>query len=149
MYCRVRTNVLRMLMRWRLGMASSYGRGFCGMWKRAVCNRAMSRLMKTTTATILRPGDRFFRAHSFLTTTSLIATRGCHNRCGFCYLATDGLRMPYRMRHPQQVAAEFADDKQPYAVFIDNNLGSRPGLFASACARFASAQQNLERGCHH
>ena len=23
---------------------------------------------------------------SFLTTTSLIATRGCHNRCGFCYL---------------------------------------------------------------
>ncbi|PWU11457.1 MAG: hypothetical protein C5B51_02540, partial [Terriglobia bacterium] len=25
---------------------------------------------------------------SFLTTTSLIATRGCHNRCGFCYLAT-------------------------------------------------------------
>ena len=38
--------------------------------------------------------------HSFLTTTSLIATRGCHNRCGFCYLATDGLRMPYRMRDP-------------------------------------------------
>lgn len=29
--------------------------------------------------------------NSFLTTTSLIATRGCHNRCGFCYLATDGL----------------------------------------------------------
>ncbi|HZF05927.1 MAG TPA: hypothetical protein VE932_16455 [Patescibacteria group bacterium] len=29
---------------------------------------------------------------SFLATTSLIATRGCHNRCGFCYLATDGLR---------------------------------------------------------
>src|ERR1700721_3095822 len=26
---------------------------------------------------------------SFLTTTSLIATRGCHNRCGFCYLAKD------------------------------------------------------------
>jgi radical SAM superfamily enzyme YgiQ (UPF0313 family) len=37
---------------------------------------------------------------SFLTTTSLMATRGCHNRCGFCYLATDGLRMPYRMRDP-------------------------------------------------
>ena len=34
--------------------------------------------------------------NSFLTTSSLIATRGCHNRCGFCYLATDGLRMPYR-----------------------------------------------------
>ncbi|MGH8241251.1 MAG: hypothetical protein ACREXP_30130, partial [Steroidobacteraceae bacterium] len=31
---------------------------------------------------------------SFLTTTSVIATRGCHNRCGFCYLSTDGLHMP-------------------------------------------------------
>src|SRR5260370_41065253 len=63
--------------------------------------------------------------HSFLTTTSLIATRGCHNRCGFCYLATDGLRMPYRMRHPQQVVDEFEADNQPYAVFTDNNPGSR------------------------
>ena len=45
---------------------------------------------------------------SFLTTTSLIATRGCHNRCGFCYLATEGLRMPYEMRDAEQVAAEFA-----------------------------------------
>ena len=44
---------------------------------------------------------------SFLTTTSLIATRGCHNRCGFCYLATDGLRMPYRMRHPQPLLPIF------------------------------------------
>ena len=31
---------------------------------------------------------------SFLTTTSVIATRGCHNRCDFCYLATEGLHMP-------------------------------------------------------
>src|SRR5690349_21169319 len=71
---------------------------------------------------------------SFLTTTSLIATRGCHNRCGFCYLATDGLRMPYRMRHPQQVAEEFKADDQPYAVFIDNNLGSRHDYLHSLCA---------------
>src|SRR5947209_8144780 len=66
---------------------------------------------------------------SFLTTTSLIATRGCHNRCGFCYLATDGLRMPYRMRDPGQVAAECLADGQPYAVFGGNNLGcNRPYL---------------------
>jgi radical SAM superfamily enzyme YgiQ (UPF0313 family) len=32
--------------------------------------------------------------------------------------------MPYRMRDPEQVAAEFMADDQPYAVFIDNNLGS-------------------------
>ena len=71
---------------------------------------------------------------SFLTTTSLIATRGCHNRCGFCYLATDGLRMPYRMRRPAQIAAEFEADDQPYAVFIDNNLGSRPDYLRALCA---------------
>jgi radical SAM superfamily enzyme YgiQ (UPF0313 family) len=70
---------------------------------------------------------------SFLTTTSLIATRGCHNRCGFCYLATDGLRMPYRMRDPEQIAAEFAADRQPYAVFIDNNLGSNPEYLRRLC----------------
>ncbi len=70
---------------------------------------------------------------SFLTTTSLIATRGCHNRCGFCYLATDGLRMPYRMRDPAQVAAEFAADGQPYAVFVDNNLGSNREYLRSLC----------------
>ena len=70
---------------------------------------------------------------SFLTTTSLIATRGCHNRCGFCYLATEGLRMPYRMRHPSQVVAEFAADNQPYAVFIDNNLGSRKDYLHALC----------------
>jgi radical SAM superfamily enzyme YgiQ (UPF0313 family) len=71
---------------------------------------------------------------SFLTTTSLIATRGCHNRCGFCYLATDGLRMPYRMRRPEQVVEEFKADGQPYAVFIDNNLGSRRDYLDQLCS---------------
>ena len=70
---------------------------------------------------------------SFLTTTSVIATRGCHNRCGFCYLATDGLRMPYRMRDPNQIAAEIEADGQPYAVFIDNNLGSRKDYLHRLC----------------
>ncbi len=70
----------------------------------------------------------------FLTTTSLIATRGCHNRCGFCYLATEGMRMPYRMRDPGQIAAEFEADRQPYAVFIDNNLGSNREYLRALCA---------------
>lgn len=70
---------------------------------------------------------------SFLTTSSLIATRGCHNRCNFCYLATDGLRMPYRMREPAQVAAEIEANGEPYAVFIDNNLGSRREYLRSVC----------------
>jgi radical SAM superfamily enzyme YgiQ (UPF0313 family) len=69
----------------------------------------------------------------FLTTTSLIATRGCHNRCGFCYLSTDGLKMPYQVRDPEQVVTEFAGDEQPYGVFIDNNLGSRPEYLRRLC----------------
>ncbi|HEX4786067.1 MAG TPA: radical SAM protein, partial [Candidatus Sulfotelmatobacter sp.] len=80
------------------------------------------------------PRRSLLARHSFLTTTSLIATRGCHNRCGFCYLATDGLRMPYRMRDPQQVASEFQENGQPYAVFIDNNLGSRREYLHQLCA---------------
>jgi radical SAM superfamily enzyme YgiQ (UPF0313 family) len=78
---------------------------------------------------------------SFLTTTSLIATRGCHNRCGFCYLSTDGLVMPYRMRDPEQVVAEFLADGQPYGVFIDNNLGSRPDYLRRLCRALAPIER--------
>src|SRR5262249_51890574 len=63
---------------------------------------------------------------SFLTTTSLIATRGCHNRCGFCYLSTDGLHMPYLVRDVEQIVNEFRADDQPYAGFVANTRGSRP-----------------------
>lgn len=70
---------------------------------------------------------------AFLTTTSINATRGCHNRCGFCYLATDGLRMPYQYRDPEQVAAEVVADGQPYFVFTDNNLGSKPAYLRALC----------------
>src|SRR2546427_648206 len=37
------------------------------------------------------PRRELLPRRQFLTTSSLIATRGCHNRCGFCYLSTDGL----------------------------------------------------------
>jgi radical SAM superfamily enzyme YgiQ (UPF0313 family) len=70
---------------------------------------------------------------SFLTTSSVIATRGCHNRCGFCYLSTAGLHMPYRLRDVEQVVAELKADGQPYAVFVDNNLGSRPEYLRELC----------------
>ena len=43
---------------------------------------------------------------AFLTTSSLIATRGCHSRCGFCYLSTKGLHMPYLVRDVEQIAAQ-------------------------------------------
>jgi len=81
------------------------------------------------------PRRDLLQRDGYLTTTSVIATRGCHNRCGFCYLATDGLRMPYQMRDPDQVADEIAADGRPYAVFVDNNLGSRPDYLRRLCRR--------------
>jgi radical SAM superfamily enzyme YgiQ (UPF0313 family) len=36
-------------------------------------------------------------------------------------------------RDPEQIAREFQADGQPYAVFIDNNLGSRPEYLRQLC----------------
>jgi radical SAM superfamily enzyme YgiQ (UPF0313 family) len=83
------------------------------------------------------PRRSILDVESFLTTASVIATRGCHNRCGFCYLATDGLHMPYQMKDPAAVAEEIRRERQPYAVFIDNNLGSRPGYLRALCRALA------------
>lgn len=41
--------------------------------------------------------------------------------------------MPYLMRDPEQIAAEFEADGQPYGVFTDNNLGSRPEYLRALC----------------
>jgi len=69
----------------------------------------------------------------FLTTTSVIASRGCRSRCAFCYLATEGLRVPYRVRDPQDIARQIEADGQPYAVFVDNNLGARRDYLRRLC----------------
>jgi radical SAM superfamily enzyme YgiQ (UPF0313 family) len=70
---------------------------------------------------------------SFLTTASMISTRGCHNRCGFCYLSTRGLQMPYLTRDVEQVVDELRASRQPYAVFVDNNLGSNRRFLRNLC----------------
>lgn len=79
--------------------------------------------------------------NSFLTNLSIMATRGCHNRCGFCFLSTEGVRMPYRMRDPHDLAAEFAASDEPYGVFIDNNLGSRKEYLRSVCSALRPVQK--------
>ena len=71
--------------------------------------------------------------NAFLTTTSIIASRGCHNRCAFCYLATGDLRMPYRVREPEDVARQIEAEGQPYAVFLDNNLGGKRDYLRLLC----------------
>jgi len=80
------------------------------------------------------PRRELLPKHAFLTASSVIATRGCSNRCNFCYLSTPGLRMPFRARDPQQVADELREAGQPYAVFLDNNLGSDPAYLRRLCA---------------
>ena len=82
---------------------------------------------------------------SFLTTSSLIATRGCHNRCGFCYLSTAGLSMPYQALDPEQVAEQFAADDQPYGVFTDNNLGASRPYLKRLCAALAPLEKIWKR----
>ncbi|MGQ0505927.1 MAG: B12-binding domain-containing radical SAM protein, partial [Myxococcaceae bacterium] len=77
----------------------------------------------------------------FLTSASLIATQGCHNRCDFCYLATGDTRIKYQMRTPEQVASEFAATGDPYAVFIDNNLGSNRRYLRALCQKLAPVEK--------
>jgi radical SAM superfamily enzyme YgiQ (UPF0313 family) len=110
------------------------------LWPRILTDCEAGELKPTYSATYQNeyredpaPRRTIVPKRSFLTRASLIATRGCHNRCSFCYLATDGLRMPYRMRHPSQIATEFAESGEPYGVFIDNNLGSRRDYLTSLC----------------
>ena len=79
------------------------------------------------------PRRELLPRESFLTTAGLIATRGCHNRCGFCYLATRGLHMPYMTRDVEQVVEELRSVGQPYAVFMDNNLGSDAEYLRRLC----------------
>ena len=71
---------------------------------------------------------------AFLTTTSVIASRGCRNRCSFCYLATDGARIPYAVRDPEDIARQIRADRQPMAVFVDNNLGASRSYLRRLCA---------------
>jgi radical SAM superfamily enzyme YgiQ (UPF0313 family) len=49
--------------------------------------------------------------------------------------------MPYRMRDPRQIAAEFEASDEPYAVFIDNNLGSRRDYLKALCALLQPLQR--------
>jgi radical SAM superfamily enzyme YgiQ (UPF0313 family) len=88
------------------------------------------------------PPDRsILPAGSFLTTASLIATQGCHNRCDFCYLATGDTRIRYQMRTPEQVARDFESTGAPYGVFIDNNLGSNRPYLRKLCAALAPLEK--------
>lgn len=112
------------------------------LWPRILNDLEQGRLKKCYKATFDTdyrsdppPRRDLLSRDSYLTTASLIATRGCHNRCGFCYLSTNDLRMPYRMRDVEQVVCEFEQEGQPYAVFTDNNLGANREFLYALCRK--------------
>ena len=41
--------------------------------------------------------------------------------------------MPYQVRDVEQIVSEFRRDGQPYGVFTDNNLGSKPEYLRELC----------------
>jgi radical SAM superfamily enzyme YgiQ (UPF0313 family) len=79
------------------------------------------------------PRRELLPRRDFLTSTSVIA----HSRLPqpvWVLLPLDR-RPPHAVpaARSEQVAAEILDDGQPYAVFVDNNLGSRPEYLAQLC----------------
>jgi radical SAM superfamily enzyme YgiQ (UPF0313 family) len=110
------------------------------LWPRILRDVERGTLEKRYSSDFLGPFDRdplpkrdIVPKHGFLTTASLIATRGCRNRCRFCHLATRGARMPFQVRCPRDVAAELVETGEPFGVFVDNNLGSRPEYLRDLC----------------
>jgi radical SAM superfamily enzyme YgiQ (UPF0313 family) len=87
------------------------------------------------------PRRELLPRESFLTTASLMATRGCHNRCDFCYLSTRGVRMPWSVKEPDAVVAEWLATGEPYAVFLDNNLGSDREHLRRLCRALAPLER--------
>jgi len=114
------------------------------LWPRILSDVERGTLEKRYSSDFLGPFDRdpapkreIVPRDSFLTTASLIATRGCRNRCRFCHLSTRGARMPFQVRCPADVAAELEDTGEPFGVFVDNNLGSRPDYLRDLCRELA------------
>jgi radical SAM superfamily enzyme YgiQ (UPF0313 family) len=75
---------------------------------------------------------------AFLTRASIIATRGCTQRCGYCYLATRGAVGPYQKRDVDDVLAEIDAVGERFVVFTDNNLMADPAYGARLCRALAT-----------
>jgi radical SAM superfamily enzyme YgiQ (UPF0313 family) len=119
--------------------ALSFGNGV-GTWPRILQDAAAGRLQPRYHAAFEGfAGEpalarEVLPSWAYLTPTSIVATRGCHNRCGFCFLSTRGLEVPRERRPVEEVARELAASPGGYGVFIDNNLGSDPGYLSQLCA---------------
>ena len=136
-------------MRLRSATACNSGRAFCATSKSNTLQPRYVATYENDYCDDPPPRRSILPRRSFLTTTSLIATRGCHNRCGFCYLATDGLRMPYRMRASAAGRRRVPGRRPALRGLHRQQSRLAPRLSALALRRAAPAQQNLERRRHH
>ena len=84
---------------------------------------------------------------AFLTRAAVIATRGCTGRCGYCYLATRGLRAPYQLRPVEDVLAEIDALDEPYLVFTDNNLTADRAYAEALCRGLARRRLIWSAAC--
>jgi radical SAM superfamily enzyme YgiQ (UPF0313 family) len=49
--------------------------------------------------------------------------------------------MPHQVRDPEQVVREFVENGEPYGVFVDNNLGSKPEYLRTLCTALRPANR--------
>ena len=86
---------------------------------------------------------------SFLTTASLMATRGCHNRCDFCYLSTRGVRMPVEREGAGAGRGRMARDGRALRRLPRQQPRLRPGAPPPSLPGARAARADLERGRLH
>jgi len=96
-------------------------------------NLVRGSLVSPSYADAPRPRRDILPAGAFLTPAAIIATRGCTQRCGYCYLATRGLRSPYQKRPVSDVLAEIDATGERFVVFTDNNLLADPQYAMALC----------------
>src|SRR5207253_489219 len=82
-----------------------------------------------------RPGSRFLRSWASLCTSPSpgAPTPWRSGTAAAARASSWAASTSCPVRDVEQVAAEFQADGQPYAVFVDNNLGSRPEYLRRLC----------------
>ncbi len=77
----------------------------------------------------------------------VLASRGCPQKCNFCYRMYEG----YRLRSVENVLQEIRELKERYGItyitFVDENLMSSPQRALAFCEGFKKAQLNIRWDC--
>ena len=135
--CPVRTRRRRMPTPWRSAKACSSGRNLEGCRARPLQTRLSRRLSPAVPRRSCRRGAPCFRADQLSDHHQPDRDARLPQSLRLLLPLNRRLHMPYLMRDVEQIATEFDGRRQPYAVFIDNNLGSRPRYLRQLCRAMA------------